>query len=436
MAEAERPVPGPDEDGFLRPYRVLDLTDHRGLMAGHMLAQLGADVIQVEPPGGSGARLHPPFAPDWPAPENSFFWAAYGAGKRSVTCDPSTPEGLDLFRRLLAEADFLIESFAPGEGRPDWISPAAIQTANPRLIHVSITPFGLDGPKAKWADSEIILWAAGGPLLPTRGADGQPYRISTPQAYLHAASDAASGALVAHFARLQSGAGQHVDVSVLQSVPQATLSAVLAAAVNHADYTPRPPDPALGTPKVAAGGGVAAFGPAKWPVIGGLAEMHMAIGAVLGASGNQVFAWMKEKGVLDPRFHDWNWMTLQARLDSGEITTDDVDAARAAVARLMAEVRKEDLMDLAMTRNIRVAPVQTIGDLIEAPHSRDRGFFQTVEGPFGAYVLPGNFAANADHGFVAQSAAPCLGADNAEVYGGLLGLSPETLRDLARLGAI
>jgi hypothetical protein len=59
-----------------------------------------------------------------------------------------------------------------------------------------------------------------------------------------------------------------------------------------------------------------------------------------------------------------------------------------------------------------------------------------VEGPFGAYVLPGNFAANADHGFVAQSAAPCLGADNAEVYGGLLGLSPETLRDLARLGAI
>ena len=177
MAEAESPVPGP-EGGFLRPYRVLDLTDHRGVMAGHMLAQLGAEVIQVEPPGGSGARLHPPFAADWPAPENSFFWAAYGAGKRSVTCDPSTPAGLELFYRLLAEADFLIESFAPGDGRPDWINPALTQAANPHLIHVSITPFGLDGPKAHWVDSEIILWAAGGPLLPTRGPDGQPYRIS------------------------------------------------------------------------------------------------------------------------------------------------------------------------------------------------------------------------------------------------------------------
>lgn len=93
-------------------------------------------------------------------------------------------------------------------------------------------------------------------------------------------------------------------------------------------------------------------------------------------------------------------------------------------------------MDLAMTRNIRVAPVQTIGDLIEAPHSQDRGFFQTVEGPFGAYVLPGNFAANAEHGFVAPRAAPRLGADNADVYGGLLGLSLERIRDLARLGAI
>lgn len=424
--------------GFLSPYRVLDLTDHRGALAGHMLAQLGAEVIQVEPPEGSPARRHPPFAPRWPEGENSLYWAAYASGKRSVVCDATTEAGLALLHRLVATADFLIESAAPQEGRPDWLAPAALAAVNPRLIHVTITPFGLDGPKRDWADSEIILWAASGPLLLTRGMDEHPLRISVPQAYHHAAGDAAGAALIAHFARLAGGTGQHIDISVQQCVPQATLSAVLADAVGHENFTPRPPKPGAGAearPLDLSGSG-ARTRRSKWRVRDGLAEMHLAMGPAGGVSTNHLFAWMRREGALDPRFHDWDWTTLHTRIQAGEITEADIDAARDSVARFMSTRRKDELMDVAIAGDIRMAPIETVADLLASPQSEARGFFQRIEGPFGDYVLPGDFAVGAPEGFVDLGPAPRLGEHTDEVLADLLGLAPSEIAGLRAEGAV
>jgi crotonobetainyl-CoA:carnitine CoA-transferase CaiB-like acyl-CoA transferase len=397
--------------GFLSPYRVLDLTDHRGALAGHMFAQLGADVIQIEPPEGSSARSHPPFAPDWPVGENSLYWAAYASGKRSVVCDPGTPEGLALLHRLVASADFLIESAAPADGRPDWLEPQALTKLNPALIHVSITPFGLNGPKRDWADSEITLWAAGGPLLNTRSLDDKPLRISVPQAYHHAAADGANAALIAHFAWVRNGRGQHIDISVQQSVPQSTLSAVLAEAVNHPNFIARPakPDADAGAKGVDMTGSGALTRRSKWPVQGGLAEMHLSIGPAVGAPTNQLFAWMRSEGALSERFWDWDWLNLHTRILAGEITEADMDAVRAEVARFLAGREKTELMDIALEKGVRIAPVETIADLVASPHSAARGFFQTIEGPFGAYVVPGDFAFGSAEGFAPLGPAPRLG---------------------------
>jgi len=397
--------------GFLSPYRVLDLTDHRGALAGHMFAQLGADVIQVEPPAGSAARRHPPFAPDWPEGDNSLYWAAYASGKRSVVCDPDTPEGLALLHRLVASADFLIESAAPADGRPDWLAPEQLAKVNPALIHVSITPFGLDGPKRDWADSEITLWAAGGPLLNTRSLDNKPLRISVPQAYHHAAADGANAALIAHFARVKSGRGQHIDISVQQSVPQSTLSAVLADAVGHPNFIARPPKPdaEAGAKGVDMTGSGALTRRSKWPVQGGLAELHLSIGPAVGAPTNQLFAWMRSEGALSERFWDWDWLSLQTRILAGEITETDMDAVRAEVARFLAGREKTALMDIALEKGVRIAPVETIADLVASPHSKARGFFQTIDGPFGTYVLPGDFAFGSVEGFAVLGPAPRLG---------------------------
>ena len=91
-------------DGFLSPYRVLDLTDDRGLLAGRILGQLGADVVQVEPVSGSPARSIGPFTSD-PAPDNSLYWSAYASAKRGLACDLDSPAGRNLVLRLAAESD-------------------------------------------------------------------------------------------------------------------------------------------------------------------------------------------------------------------------------------------------------------------------------------------------------------------------------------------
>lgn len=397
--------------GFLAPYRVLDVTDHRGVLAGHMLAQLGADVVQVEPCGGTSARRTPPFADAWPSGEDSLYWAAYGSGKRSVVCDPSTADGDALWARLLASADILIDSAAPGDGRPQWLDPVAIAAANPGLIHVSITPFGLTGPKRDWADSEITLWAAGGPLLLTRTIDGSPVRISVPQAYLHGAAAAAGAALVALAARNRNGVGQHVDLAVADCIPQCTMSAVVASSVGHPNYVPRPVRvPAASGPLDLSGSG-SLTRRSKWQVADGMAEMHLAMGPAAGPSTNTLFAWMRSEGAGSGRFADWDWTTLHVQKAAGTVTDADIEAARAEVAAFLATRRRGDLMVISIEKGVRIAPIETIADLAAGAQFAARGFYREVRGAGGAYQIPGPFAQGAPHGFADIDGAPRLGAD-------------------------
>jgi len=157
---------------ILTPYRVLDLTTERGLLCGQMLADMGADVIKVEPVGGSPARQIGPFYKDQPHPDRSLYWWAYNRNKRSITLDIERDEGRALLRRLVERADFLIESHDPGYLRERKLGFSDLEKINPALIYVSITPFGQDGPKANYADSDLIIMAAGGPLEDVRKSRG------------------------------------------------------------------------------------------------------------------------------------------------------------------------------------------------------------------------------------------------------------------------
>ena len=163
---------------MLSPYRVLDLTTERGLLCGQMLADLGADVIKVEPPGGSSARNIGPFYKDAPHPDRSLYWWAYNRNKRAITLDLERDAGRDLLLRLVERADFLIESHNPGYLPQHNLGFADLAKINPALIYVSITPFGQDGPKASYADSDLIIMAAGGPLILAGDADRPPVRLS------------------------------------------------------------------------------------------------------------------------------------------------------------------------------------------------------------------------------------------------------------------
>ena len=400
--------------GFLSPYQVLDVTNHRGLLAGHMLAQLGADVVQMEPIGGSDGRRQPPFASDWSAEDSSFYWAAYASGKRSILCDPETDP--DMWARLLGSADILLESAAPCDGRPDWLDPAAVAALNPRLVHVSITPYGLTGPKRDWLDSELTLWAAGGPLLLTRDNEGRPLRISVPQAYLHGAATAAGAALVGHAERLRSGTGQHIDLAILQTLPQCTLGAVIATSIGHENFVPRPGSTlsgGKGGPMDLSGSG-SLTRRSKWPIADGLAEMHLAMGPATGPSTNKLFAWMIEEAALPEIFHDWDWTTLHGRLES-DISWEMLEEARRHVSAFLARFRKRDLMQIALDRGIRIAPIETIADLLASEQFAARGYLATVAGPEGTYSLPWGFGGDCPGGFARPTAAPRLNADRDQI---------------------
>jgi crotonobetainyl-CoA:carnitine CoA-transferase CaiB-like acyl-CoA transferase len=416
-----------DTNGWLRTYRAIDLTDERGLLAGQMLARFGMDVIQVEPPAGSSARRTAPLDDQG----GSFYWSAYAAGKRGITLDWHAPAGQELLLKLLDTADFLFETEPPARRAALGLSPDILAQRNPRLIHVSITPFGSDGPKRDYADSELILWAAGGPLHPNRDTEGPPLRISVPQAYLHAAADAAAGAMIAHFARLRTGRGQHVDISVQQSVTQATLASHLAVAIGHPDYSLFP------VAKAKPGSDtVPRKRRTKWVVRDGLVEMGLRPGPASGAKANNLFDWMRQEGALPKQFHDWDWITLQNRIDSGEIDDDQIDNAYAAIATFLADRTKSDLMTEALNRKILLAPINNISDLLTNEQLKTRNFFTTVIEDGHPRTLPGRFAQGPAGMFADPRPAPTLGQHNEEIFAGLLGLTSEYLAHLIRRGVI
>ncbi len=154
--------------------RVIDCCDERGIIAGQMLADTGADVIALEPPGGSPARRLPPFAGDHPGIERSLYWHAYARNKRSATLYWSTPDGRALLDGLLERSDALllsgIENLAALGGYD------ALAAKFPRLVVCCVTPFGLDGPKAGYAGTDITILASSGALRMSGDRDRPPVR--------------------------------------------------------------------------------------------------------------------------------------------------------------------------------------------------------------------------------------------------------------------
>lgn len=426
--------------GFLSPYRVIDLSDARGLFAGKMFGDLGADVIRVEPPGGSSARREGPFVESGPAKGRSLFWEAYGCSRRGVTCDIETPEGRELLLKLCRDADFLFESFAPGEAARLALDWPTLHAVNPKLIHVSITAFGSDGPKADWAESDLTLWAAGGALFPnTKEPDRAPFRLSLPQAWLHAAADAAGAALIAHFARLMTGKGQHVDVSAQQSVAQATLGRVLSAPVGDPGFERWNPVAPTGRQRADRSGSGAASARSKWALKDGYAEMHLSMGPAAGKFTNALMAWLHEEGAIDDETAKLDWITLADRIDEGAVTFADLDPVYDRIAAFLATITKAELMDAALARRLPYSPINDVADLAASPQLAARGYWNTLDTDVGPLRLPGAFALTGVPAFVPagqRRPAPRAGEHNREVYSALAGLDEAALHALSARGVI
>jgi crotonobetainyl-CoA:carnitine CoA-transferase CaiB-like acyl-CoA transferase len=201
--------------GPLSGVRVVELCDESGAFAGKLFADMGAEVIKVEPPSGDPTRAYAPFAEDQPDPERSLWFWHYNTSKRGITLDVEREAGRDLLLRLIAEADIFLESERPGRMAALGLDYPDLKDLNPRLIMVSITPFGRSGPRAEEESTDLTLLAGGGPawscgyddhtLPPVRGGGNQGYQTGCHFAVM--------SALVALLSRQQTGRGQHIDVN-------------------------------------------------------------------------------------------------------------------------------------------------------------------------------------------------------------------------------
>lgn len=194
-----------------------------GPWAGQTLADLGADVIKVEAPEGDDTRRWgPPFI-EREGDRSAAYFHATNRGKRSVTCDFRTPEGQDIVRRLVADADVVIENFKVGGLAKYGLDYDSLHEVNPRLIYCSITGFGQDGPYAHRAGYDFIIQGMAGLMSVTGAPEGQPQKVGVAVTDIFTGVYAATAILAALHQRHSSGVGQHVDMA-LMDVAAATMA--------------------------------------------------------------------------------------------------------------------------------------------------------------------------------------------------------------------
>jgi crotonobetainyl-CoA:carnitine CoA-transferase CaiB-like acyl-CoA transferase len=242
---------------------------------------------------------------------------------------------------------------------------------NERLVHVSITAYGEDGPKARWAATDLTIAAACGFMSLTGDEDRPPVRISAEQVFLHAGLEAVAAVLAALFERdHHSGRGQHVDVSALESFLLAAQFQMLGA-------------PLGGTSAGRIGGG-ARTGPIRlrfiWPCRDGHIAVGLAFGTSLGRFARNLMEWVCEEGFCDEATRDKDWLGYGLQLLTGQEPIDEWERVKEIVGTFLLTRTKAELMDAAITRRLVIGPVSTLPEVLDNVHFRDRGTFTPEDG--------------------------------------------------------
>lgn len=398
---------------LLSGVKVLELTNGlSGAFCAKLLADQGADTIKVEPPGcGDSARHEPPFIGGQPHPDRSTLFLAFNTNKRSITLDISSPAGQDIFLRLASDADVLIETFAPGHLDSLGLGYEALRQTNPRLIIASITPFGQTGPYRHYMSSDLIAQAMGGFLYTTGLADQPPMGTVLQQTEIIAARNAAIATMAALIDQAESGEGQHIDVSIMESIVSTPPNFI-----HQYSFT----------------GVIAGRGFGENSVMDG---MHLTTGdsevtlTTAGTGGNPMESWA---GFLDePRLLDPKFKTGQGRAQNWKELLDIIQSK-------LASWKAHGFMKEAMDRRLVVGVVQSPQEVVDCSHLAERGTFVEMDhAVVGALKYPGpGFLVNGVNPAEGGRAAPRLGEHNAEVYCGELGLSADELASLRAEGVV
>ena len=395
-------------EGMLAPYRVLDLTDEKGFLCGKMLADLGADVIKVEKPGGDPSRNIEPFYHDIPDSEKSLYWFAYNMNKRGITLDIETSDGKEIFKKLVKTSDFVIESFPPGYMDGLGIGYSALSEINPRIVMTSITPFGQKGPYKDYKGSDITLCGMGGLSCITGYPDRPPVRISFPQAWLLGGSHAIMATMIAHNYREIAGEGQHVDTSIQASIVWAITNAIPLWELNKTNLTRQG---SVISGRAAAG----AKQRISWQCKDGFVAFTLFGGNIGVSLGNPaLMKWIDEDGMADDFLRNFKW----EEYDLAVATQETQSKLEAYLEKFFLNHTKLELYNGGLERGVSIFPAYSPKDLPKDPQLEARNFWVQVEHPELSATLtyPGTFFRTKEAPFKVRCRAPLIGEHNREVY--------------------
>jgi crotonobetainyl-CoA:carnitine CoA-transferase CaiB-like acyl-CoA transferase len=382
---------------MLSRFRVLDLCDASGFLAGRILAELGADVVLLEPPAGHPERRRGPKLPAGPDAERSLRWQALNASKRSAELDLESEAGREALLGLCARADVLLECFEPGWLASRGLGVDVLEREAPRLVHCSMTPFGSDGPRAHYHSSDLVNVAMGGNAALTGDPDRPPVRCSAPTSHLQAAPEAALAVVMALYARERTGRGQHVDVS-LQECQLATLVTA--------------PGQPKGMGRRARGGARLGRTREIWPTQDGHVSFGLRGGPARIPNLIATVELMAEHGLAPDWLRSFDWSGYNHNTQSDE----EIQRFEEAFGAFFRTRSMRELYEEALARRILLAPCNDSREVLEHTQLRSRGLFAPVDAPGAASLeLPSAFAHSTAHAVGVRGPAPRVGADTAEV---------------------
>ena len=414
--------------------RVLDLANEKAMYCGKLLADLGADVIKIEKPGGDPCRNIGPFYHDIPDPNKSLYWFHFNTSKRSVTLDIEKRDGQELFKRLVTTADFVIESFPPGYMGSLGLGYADLERINPRVIVVSITPFGQTGPYRNYKASDIVAMAMGGLMYLCGDADRPPVRVTPAQSYMQASVQGSTGAMIALWQRVTTGEGQHVDVSMQECISCCLDTAQQSWILQQLIYTRQGGARYISNKPVQV----------PYPCKDGYFAAYNS-----PEDFEEILKWSKQAGVdleADPEYRDIIAIArekIKESLETGVARIQLFDEEQwkrylSLRAPFFKRLTKRELEEGARDRHFGWGVVSTPKDLLESDQLEARNYFVPVEHPElqDTLTYPGAPLKLSETPWRISRRPPLIGEHNEEIFEKELGMTQEEVILLRQAGAI
>jgi benzylsuccinate CoA-transferase BbsE subunit len=398
---------------LLDSVRVIDLSTGALSYGGRMLADLGADVVLVEPPGGAASRHEPPVHELASGEKLSAVFAFTAAGKRSITLDPDRRGGLAVLERLLERADVVFSTARPGEPAPGGLGHHELADRYPGLIIASVTPYGLRGPRRRWHGGDLTAWASSGALPVYGDPDRAPLVPRGGLAFAAGALNAVMGVVLALEARHRTGRGQLVDISLQEAVLSVSLEFSPVLALDNGVMPPRVgkrrPSPPMGQYRARDGAVmIVAYTPWQWAALAG---------------------WIRDEVGIEAVTSDLYQGTPASRAPYA----DQLDQW---IEELTSRYGKQEFAEEAQRRGIPVSPVNSVADVLCDPHLEATGGWVEVTSPGGSAVRLPAPPLSVDGQPASAGAIPGIGEHNAQIIAGELGLGEDGLARLQGAGAV